>query len=410
MSFSSRPIIKPRRGVSEVMGALLLIVVVIVAVATLASFVAVAEKSAQTRQTYLTSVQNDKLQITFAQFTLNASDSLSLPPNNYCPAGPVSCWASVTMTIRNLNTEPSSLNQIKVAGFWASQWEQVDNIGTNLGFYGPQVTSSPNLGALMPIPARGTVFITLMFPTPTSTDFLGMSAEPLVTQSMSITMLSGLENFFTTVYDPPTTVGQVSVSSVSYQYYDRDVLSLDASQSVGANQSTLTSYQWSITVPPAGSCNTAGLSMSTAAKVPVMGRTTQFFQENFPKLLGSSPAYCLAGPFSVSLSVTDSRGFVGTWGPVTIADDSNMAPIASFSATTSGSCSVSCTVSGTVGSIFGTATASSTTILLAYPGGQKTVVIPAGSSTWGPSPSITCASGNNILVTLGALPAQILGC
>ncbi len=60
---------KRRKGVSEVLGALLLIVVVVAAVASLSVFLAQAQTNAQNRESYITSVQNENLQFASAQFT-----------------------------------------------------------------------------------------------------------------------------------------------------------------------------------------------------------------------------------------------------------------------------------------------------------------------------------------------------
>jgi len=58
-----------RKGVSEVLGALLLIVVVVAAVASLSVFLSQATTNAENRQNYITSVQNEDLQFAYAQFS-----------------------------------------------------------------------------------------------------------------------------------------------------------------------------------------------------------------------------------------------------------------------------------------------------------------------------------------------------
>jgi flagellin-like protein len=423
--FASRPIIRPRKGVSEVMGALLLIVVVVVAVAVLASFVAVAEKSAQTRQTYLTSVHNDNLQITFAQFT-----QLTPSASNTMCSGPTPCWASVTLTIRNLNTESSGLSQIEVAGFWADQWEEVDSTGNVIGIFGPQAssvtTTYPDLGAQMPIPARGTVFVELTFPTSTSTGVdnfpPGMATDPLVTQSITITMLSELDNFFTIVYNPPTAIAHVSIASINDQYYNRDVVSLDGSLSTAANQTSIVSYAWNVLVPyadnPSG-CTDAAFSTSTQYyAATVTGETTQFLQESSLPTTSSPTVtlsdYCLTGPFEVSLTVTDSRGFTATSSPIIVAPDSNMAPTATFSAClATGTSPYTCNTSGTtiigeVATIFGTPPALNTQMTIIDNGvSQLTPVNSTGGYQF------ICPSGTTtttVQVLLNALPPQTLMC
>ncbi|HZT36126.1 MAG TPA: hypothetical protein VFA15_09410, partial [Nitrososphaera sp.] len=53
-----------RRGVSEIFGALMLILVVVTVVGGIAYFLASTQKQEQDRQTFLTSVRNDQLQVT----------------------------------------------------------------------------------------------------------------------------------------------------------------------------------------------------------------------------------------------------------------------------------------------------------------------------------------------------------
>lgn len=69
MGFGRRRFSRRRPGISEVLGALLLIIVVVAAVASLAYFIAETEKAAQARNTYLTSVANENLQVPYAQFS-----------------------------------------------------------------------------------------------------------------------------------------------------------------------------------------------------------------------------------------------------------------------------------------------------------------------------------------------------
>jgi hypothetical protein len=58
-------------GISEVIGALLLIIVVVAAVASLSVFLAQATTNAENRSSYLTNLKNEILQIPFAQFAPN---------------------------------------------------------------------------------------------------------------------------------------------------------------------------------------------------------------------------------------------------------------------------------------------------------------------------------------------------
>ncbi len=60
-------------GISEVVGAMLLMIVVVVAVGTFAYYLNNLQNSTQNRQNFQNNIANDKLQITQIQFTLNNS-------------------------------------------------------------------------------------------------------------------------------------------------------------------------------------------------------------------------------------------------------------------------------------------------------------------------------------------------
>jgi len=400
MFYTSRPIIGPRKGVSEVMGALLLIIVVIVAVASLASFVSIAESNAQKRQSYITSVQDENLEITGAQFN----------------EGPPGEWATANITVRNTNTAPSTLNFVKASDSWLRVWEvsgqrwaNGSDIYFGSGRSGPYVMTQG-----FTIPARGVVQINLNFTTLTRP---AANLHLLQNSSLSMVLLTAAGNFFTTVYNPPTAVEQVSISSISYQYFNRDVVSVDGSKSVSSNNTKITSYVWTVDVIKqnvTGSCaSSAFANPSDFARVHFSGLTGRFSQEAFENSTTHNDSlfrlenFCFAGPFQVTLEIFDALNYTDSSQPIIIPEDTGMAPPASFTAVTNGSCTGHCFVSGVVRTVLGTIPVSSNVILVSYPGGTVSALVsPTGSYT---TSNIKCSSGQ-ITVSLNALPPQMLSC
>jgi flagellin-like protein len=235
MQFGSKPFLGSRKGIAEVLGALLLIIVVVVAVAALASFIATAQTNAEARSAYLSNVKNENLQIVNAQFGHNKTKSAGPPPSD------PTLWNGVNLTIRNTNTANSQLNQVEVGRFWIPHWNQINSSGKITGpSYGGG--SAPLL-----VPAKGTVTVLVYF----------SKYKQVIPRnsSVSLTLLTSAGNFFTTVFNPPTSVGQVGLTSVSYTYFDRDVITLDGSKSQSFNGSQIASYLWAIRVPTtAGNC------------------------------------------------------------------------------------------------------------------------------------------------------------
>jgi len=320
------------------MGALLLIVVVVIAVATLASFVSVAETNANNRSSLLTSLKNENLQVVNAAFQPTSSNPMQ--------------WNNLNLTIRNSNTEQSGLSQIEISNstsnYWVPSW-YIINSTDQLG-----MKYSPILGQYLTFPPKATISVYLNLTNAAST------LAFLRTSSITITLLTKAGNFFYAVYDPPTAEAQVGISSISYQHFNRDVVSLDGSESLTSNTTKITSYFWTVEVPlvnltySALDCTPAEFSNpGNYTAVTFSGETTQFLQEAFSNLL--PPAnYCLTGPFRVSLQVTNSENFISTSLPVIISEDSSMAPTATVAANTNGSnCSSPGTITATVNDIFG---------------------------------------------------------
>ncbi|HXW95550.1 MAG TPA: type IV pilin [Nitrososphaerales archaeon] len=411
MFFAFRPIVRPRRGVSEVMGALLLIVVVIVAVAALASFVSIAEANANNRSAYLTNLKNENLQVVNAQFLANQSllaptlpGCVSTPPN-YCYRSNPMHWGNVTLTIRNSNTAISNLNEIKISNstfnYWMPVWYEV----TNVGALGQEFVAAN--GNFLPFPAKATISIFLPL-TNGALDTLGF----LRNSSLSITLLTQAGNFFTTVFNTPTAVGQVGLATVSYQYFNRDVVSLDGTQSQGANSSQIVGFNWFVDVPVSTCTVTSlnGVRGTDYVQVQVTGKITRFFQESFPSLSSD----CLTGPFRVGLSVTDQTGFIGNGTSVIIPADPNMAPIASVTASAgaSPSCTAGPNIVVTVTDVFGrpvpgiTVLAAATGAVTLSAGSYQTGAGGTVTLTKGGTPGYSCtAAGNAIFtVTVNNLP------
>lgn len=325
MFFASRSIIRHRRGVSEVMGALLLIVVVVVAVAALASFVSVAEANATSRQAYLTSVKNENLQITGAQFNPNPNPGLT------------SEWYTANLTVRNTNTAPSTLSYVKVGGAWLRTWEvsgQKFGNGSDI-FFGSGRSGEFVLNTLT-IPAKGVVQVNLNFTTVGTTKDLGLQRN----STLTIVLLTAAGNFFTTIYDPPTAAFTESVVQTPFLSASRDLLQFNGGQSTNGN-GTVQSYQWTIEVPPQswnGQWNSTAVETFTAS-----GRIFTYPEDLLSQGCFATQKCTLdeAGPILVTLEVTDSNGFTSSTLPTIIAPDQALSPpgnLAVISNTVSGTC------------------------------------------------------------------------
>jgi archaellum component FlaG (FlaF/FlaG flagellin family) len=321
-----RPPSRDRKGVSEVVGALLIIVILISAVATLSFFLTTSQAQAQTRATYLATVQNDDLQITNAQFSP-------------IPGG--GGWGTVALTVRNLNTGSAGLDAISVNGSWMLGWEEVN----------PSVALGPkNDAPPLMIPPKSSVTVKLDFTNSTSFPY---HYFPSATKPLAVVMESDVGDFFPTLYNPPVAIGTTSTQSANHGGITRDTIVFDGAQSQ-ATGGSIQKYSWKIEVPTrvSESCS------SVPAVVTVEGKSFVYPSEMFSPPIGSttfSLLNCIDGPIQATLTVTDQNGFNSTSQTLTVPADGNIDPPASISAAKASSpCSLSpCTVTVTVKDGFG---------------------------------------------------------
>lgn len=283
--------------------------------------------SASGGDTYTVTIASGKT--TSATATVLTDTTANFPTNGFVgdtltytngPATTDSPWSSVELSIRNSNTANSGVSQIKAGNYWF-QWKQVDSTTGNAT--GPLFGFG---GVYMPIPAKGTLNVKLDFG-------VGGHVEPARDASITITLLTVAGNFFTTVYNSPTADGQVGVSTINDQYFNRDVVSMDGTQSQGANGSQIVSYIWTVDVEHSSAgCTVANLGTAEDyVPVTVSGTVAKFLPEAFQSsTLNPLSNFCLTGPFAVSLEVIDSAGFIGYTDPITVGADPNMAPPASL--------------------------------------------------------------------------------
>ena len=295
---------RKRKGVSEVLGALLLIVVVVAAVASLSVFLSQAQTNAEAREALLTSVKNENLQISNVQFALGTNST--------------QVWNTTTISIRNLNTAQSGLYQIQVNGIWLTHWQEV---GLSYRALSPVVIGKSDAIAIV-IPARATLNFNL------SVYHINITRN----DSVKITLMSAAGNFFTTEYLPPTAIVTSNTMAENYQAVTRDIVSFDGSQSYSVN-SSIQGYSWKISIPQpiGGVCKDSTFSSPrNVDSQTISGETIQYLPESlFNATVITND--CITGPIEAALTVTDTDGLQSTSQPVIVSPDPSIAPAATVS-------------------------------------------------------------------------------
>jgi len=271
-----------------------LIVVVVAAVASLSVFLTQAQANAQNREAYLTSVQDENLQVAYAQFYPNNPAiqwELDAPTGSPNPSYYVQMIGTSTVLVTQIGTPAVTFTENLVNGLAAADFNRfatgaaamittgspgtIDFSGTgwtvnpatwtnvtvtvrNLntaasGIYQIKVNDNwmshwrevgqngqtilgigtPTSPALE-VPAKSSITLNL-----TLSSFAIAKDDPL-----TVTILSSAGNFFSATYSPPVPVAKASTSTENYQVTLRDIVSFDASQSFNKPGA------WSITHRP----------------------------------------------------------------------------------------------------------------------------------------------------------------
>jgi hypothetical protein len=286
--------VRARPGVSEVIGALLLIIVVVTAVASLSYFLATASQNSENRSNYLTDLKNENFQVVYASFS---------------PAG--GPWTQVVLSVRNANTVSSGLQGILVNGAYITKWFQVNSSGSSasvVSILGAKI-------APLLIPAKATEYIMLNYSA-------GSLPGPLLAnQPLQITLVTQSGNYFRANWSPPVALASASVSK-SFQAVPQDELSLSGVQSYAGN-GTVVGYSWTVSVPESCASPTGPQDVASG----IIGETLAYAPE---ALFTNWSADCISGPITATLTVTDSNGFTATSQPVVVPPDPALAPPASL--------------------------------------------------------------------------------
>jgi hypothetical protein len=289
--------VRARPGVSEVVGALLLIIVVVTAVASLSYFLATASQNSENRSNYLTDLKDENLQVVYASFS---------------PAG--GPWTQVVLSVRNANTVSSGLQGILVNGAYITKWFQVNSSGSSASL----VTYLGAKIAPLLIPAKATEYIMLNY----SAALPGSLPGPLpANQPLQITLVTQSGNYFPANWSPPVALASASVSK-SFQAVPQDELSLSGAQSY-ADNGTVVRYSWTVSVPDSCASPTGPQDVASG----ISGETLAYAPE---ALFTNWSTDCISGPITATLTVTDSNGFTATSQPVVVPPDPALAPPASL--------------------------------------------------------------------------------
>lgn len=316
---------RPRddKGVSVIIGTLLLILITVTAAAALALMVSQMQKAEMTRQSQMQAVHDEDIVISGVSLTNNESywNQIGVPPQN---------WSSISFDLMNLNTQDTNIVGIAINNQYLLPFSFSSLSGSYssgncsaLGSPGGWCNSSSSLGSYVnssqfAIPAGKSTKITID---------LTPAAPPIGTgDQIDIKVLTSLTNIFEQTYKLPTPVIVYNTETTTLGSVPRDNIVLDGSQSSSGN-ATIVSWKWTLMnatytmtngqIDPIGNCSDVN-DLSTVSVPPYFSNEITHF----------SPF--ISGPFCANLTVTDSNGMVATSPYQLIPKDQQFVPPSSI--------------------------------------------------------------------------------
>lgn len=273
------------RGVSVVVGALMLIIIVVTAASALALFVSEAQKGEMERESHIAAVGNEELEVSYIDLARNTTND----PTN---------WSSMNITILNLNVEDSYATAISVN----------DRYATNCTSDGETF----NLANRLLIPAAGSKEVHLNFTSDFTTRLNISAGEPI-----TIRLITSLTNSFERTFKQPTSIIRTGIEMEDLGVADRAVLVLDGSDSF--DDGSIVKWNWTLgdasnTVPPGNWSDTNNI--------------TRFeYSGKMVRVISNS-----SGPFKVRLTVKDDTKMEGTSKNITIPANPSFNPATNLNA------------------------------------------------------------------------------
>lgn len=313
------------RGIAEIVGTLMLILIVIAAAVALAAFVASYQKQLQAEQNQANQQKLEDLKILSITPVLNASNS--------------SRWSSFSFVLASEYINPSIIDSISLNGQPLQAYWVVDLSNPTA----TPVAYSSNTTDLLTLAPRQQVVVEVnltIAPGGAFDSIYNPSFVLTTTDYIEVSVYTQLQNTFTEVFVPPTAVAVVSSLSTFSGGYYQTIPILDGSNSFATDNGTVVGWNWNVTNStelPSTSASISNPSVSQSAS-PEAETGVATFDEPAGFLVGEG--------ISLNVTYTPATGSGGsgsiTPGSLVISQQSSTAPGVvtvdySFSYTVSGS-------------------------------------------------------------------------
>ena len=249
---------------SEIVGALMLTVIVVVAAGSFAVFVSERQKQVQDQQMYQLDKQQELLVINSLRPTTASGNDQFL---------------NLNFTVTSEHQHESHVTKVAVDGLVLRQFETY-SLNLSSGNWEMHLLHWNDTFAIDPTEQ---LFISV-----NATDFFQSSAPFNVTKMISMEITTSYQNSFSKVFMPPSAIVAITTEALwngtSHNY--TSYLVADGSGSAAQDGASVVYYNWTVT-PRGGGAPIALYGLKTTVQFPV------------------------AGNYVITLTVTDSDGMVG---------------------------------------------------------------------------------------------------
>ncbi len=258
---------RSRRGLSEIVGALMLVLIVVGAATALSLFVASYQKQLEAEQTLTQNRGLEKIDVLRASSTLNASAPSS------------GALLTVNLTLASLNVNPATVIEVMLDNQVVrnySAWR----LNLTTGQFETVTVAAGGQFALAPREQLNLLVDVSQGP---GSSFYDPSFSLRDTDYLQVDLITGYENDFRAVFLPPTAIALVSLVQTWNGTALVSTALLDGSHSFQSGNGTLVRWAWSVAPD-----NTTALGED------------------------ATPTFTTKGLHAITLTVTNSFGLVAT--------------------------------------------------------------------------------------------------
>ena len=271
-----------RRGLSEIVGALMLVLIVVVAATAFSAFVLSYQKRQQAQQAITQARSLESLKILSVSSQLNST-----------AGGAPNGLEGVNISVASVSVEWSNVTEVTVDGNPVQNYTVVSYNPQAGGFQSNAIAG----GASLPVAPREQFFVLVDVAAGITSSFYQRSVQMYSTQFIKVDLLTLLENDFTRTFVPPTAVSTVIPIQVWTGSAFVTEPEFDGSGSLQTGNDSIVNWTWTV------------VDAQLGHPLPAWPTNVSWGERAIPAF-GALP---ITGEgYQVTLVVTNSAGLIGS--------------------------------------------------------------------------------------------------